>query len=378
MGRLRDRGYVSEMFFASDNSSPAHPKVIEAVARANEGYAPSYGADSLMEDVRERIRDAFEAPEAAVCLVPTGSAANSLSLAAFCPPWAAIYCSGNSHVQVDECGGPEFYTGGAKLVPVGGEHAKMDPEHLRTALENAAPVGVHNVQRGMVSITNVTEFGAVYSVSEIAELCALAKEWSLPVHMDGARFANAIVSTNASPADMTWRSGVDILSFGGTKNGLIGVEAVVIFDPGKAWEFELRRKRGGHLLSKHRFLSAQMQAYLEDDLWLDMARSANDAAARLADSVGKLSGTEAMPGPAGAAAPDWTAALLHPVEANMIFAEWPRSAHRAAFEGGAKYYIMSPNASLEGPDDERLAARLVCSWCTTDAEINSLLGLLGR
>ena len=368
------------MYFASDNSSPAHPNIIDAVARANEGYAPSYGADPLMDEVRERIRGIFEAPEAAVYLVPTGSAANALSLAAFCPPWAAIYCNGDSHVQVDECGGPEFYTGGSKLVPVGGDHAKMDPELLRAALDAAAPVGVHNVQRGMVSITNVTEFGALYSVREVAEICAIAKEWGLPVHMDGARFANAIVSADAAPADMTWRSGVDILSFGGTKNGLIGAEAVVIFDPGKAWEFELRRKRGGHLLSKHRFLSAQMRAYLEDDLWLGMARDANAAAARLAGHLAKLRWTDAPADPAapGMAAPDCMETIMHPVDANMIFAKWPRSAHRAAHEGGAKYYIMSPNASFDGPDGEWLAARLVCSWCTTDAEIDDLIGLLGR
>jgi len=348
------------MFFGSDNTSPVHPNVMAALQMANMGYAPSYGADPIMDQVRERIRDLFEAPEAAVYLVATGSTANALSLATFCAPWGAVYCHRKSHIEEDECGAPEFYTGGAKLVLIDGSDAKMTPEDLRATIAATVQGDVHRVQRGMVSISNVTEMGAVYSVAEITELCAIAKAYDLPCHMDGARFANAIAATGASPAEMTWKAGIDVLSFGGTKNGLMGVEAVVIFDPARAWEFELRRKRGGHLFSKHRYLSAQMLAYLTDDLWLSMAQDANRAAARL--SGGILS----VPG----------AALLHPTDANMVFAQWPRAAHRSAQGAGAVYFFWPTEASLDGPDDEILSARLVCSWSTADQDIDQFLDLL--
>ncbi|WP_172300086.1 low specificity L-threonine aldolase [Pseudoruegeria sp. HB172150] len=348
------------MYFSSDNSSPAHPKVLEAISKANEGYMPSYGTDPIMDEVRARIRETFEAPEAAVYLVATGSTANALSLACFCPPWATVFCHRNAHIEEDECGAPEFYTGGAKMTLVEGPHAKMTPANLRRTIEFTGRGGVHNVQRGMVSITNVTEAGTVYTTAEVAELAGIAKEYKLPVHLDGARFANALATSNASPAEMTWRAGVDVLSFGGTKNGLIGVEAVVIFDPAKAWEFELRRKRGGHLFSKHRYLSAQMLSYLEDNLWLDLARASNRAAQRLSDGILKIGGSS----------------LIHPADANMVFPALPRALHRKAMEGGAKYYIWPGNQSLDGPADEAVSARLVCSWCTTDEDVDGFLGLI--
>lgn len=348
------------MYFTSDNASPAHPSVMEALARANTGYTGSYGADPIMDEVRAMIRDAFEAPEAAVYLVSTGSTANALSLATFCPPWGAIYCHRNAHVEEDECGAPEFYTGGAKLVLIDGADAKMDPAKLRASIAHTARAGVHNVQRGMLSITNVTENGAVYSASEVAELAGIAKEYDLPVHLDGARFANALVSSGATPAEMTWRAGVDVVSFGGTKNGLMGVEAVVIFDAAKAWEFELRRKRGGHLFSKHRYLSAQMQAYLTDDLWLKMARDANARGGQLAQGLAAVSG----------------AALLHPNDANMVFASFPRGMHRKTQGAGAKYYFWPFDQSLDGPEDELLSARLVCSWSTSEEDVAQFLAAL--
>jgi threonine aldolase len=345
------------MFFGSDNTSAVHPKVMESLQNANTGYAPSYGSDPIMDEVRAHIRDLFEAPEAAVYLVATGSTANALSLSTFCPPWGAIYCHPKSHIEEDECGAPEFYTGGAKLVLIDGDHAKMDPRILRTKIEGTVQGDVHRVQRGMVSITNVTEMGAVYSPAEVAELCAIAKTYDLPCHLDGARFANALAASGATPAEMTWKAGIDVLSFGGTKNGLMGVEAVVIFDPQKAWEFELRRKRGGHLFSKHRYLSAQMLAYLTDDLWLHMARHANAMGARLAEGI------QSVPG----------GALLHPTDANMVFAGLPRARHRAAKDSGAVYYFWPEDRSLDGSDDEILTARLVCSWSTTDADVDQFL-----
>jgi len=349
------------MFFASDNTSGVPDPILAALARANDGFAPGYGSDAIMERVRARIRAIFEAPEAAVYLVATGTAANALSLATFCPPWGAVYCHRVAHIEQDECGAPEFYTGGSKLVVLDGTDGKIDLQAFETKLEQAARVGVHNVQKGMLSLTNLTECGSRYSVSEIKALCAVAKAHGLPVHLDGARFANALVAEGCTPAEMTWKAGVDVLSFGGTKNGLMGAEAVVIFDPAKAWEFELRRKRGGHLFSKHRFLSAQMEAYLEDDLWLSLARHANAMAERLE------TGLKALP----------ATVLLHPRGGNMLFPAFARAAHRRARASGAAYYFWPFDQSLDGDDAESLSARLVASWSTTDAHVEQFLALVG-
>jgi threonine aldolase len=340
------------MFFASDNTSGIPPEVLAALARVNDGYTPSYGNDPVMDRVRDQIRTLFEAPGAAVYLVATGTAANALALAIACPPWGAVFCHRTAHVTEDECGAPEFFTNGAKLVLVEGSHGRMTPETLSASLARTGASGVHGVQRGCLTITNVTEAGTVYTPAEVAALTALARAHNLPCHMDGARFANALVATGASPAEMTWQAGIDILSFGGTKNGLLGVEAVVIFDPAKAWEFELRRKRGGHLVSKHRYLSAQMEAYLTDDLWLRLATNANRMGARLA------AGLAAIPG----------AGLIHPVQANMLFAWFPAAGHARARAAGAAYYDWS------GPPDG--AVRLVCSWSTTGADVDGFLSLI--
>ncbi len=348
------------MHFASDNASGVPEEVLAALAGANEGYAPSYGADPIMDRVRERVREIFEAPEAAVYLVATGTAANALSLALFCPPWASVFCHRASHVEQDECGAPEFYTGGAKLVLLGGDHARIDPAELTRALGPRGPRFVHSVQKGILSLTNATEAGTTYTPAKVAELTAIARNHDMPSHMDGARFANALVALGCTPAELTWKAGIDVLSFGGTKNGLMGVEAVVIFDPAKAWEFELRRKRGAHLFSKHRYLSAQMEAYLTDDLWLRLAGQANRAAARLSQGIAALPGAH----------------LLHPTEANAVFAAWPRAGHRRAQDAGAAYYLWPMDQSLNGPADEAVSARLVCSWCTTDDDIDRFLATI--
>ena len=343
------------MWFTSDNASGAAPEVLASVVQANAGYAKSYGADALMDQVRDQIRTVFEAPEAAVYLVSTGTVANALSLSLFCPPWGAVFCHSNAHIADDECGAPEFYMHGAKLVLIGGDHGKMEPAALQAAIERSKGSGVHGVQPGAVSITNVTEAGTVYTVAEVAALAKVARDLGVPVHLDGARFANALVATGATAAEMTWKAGVDVVSFGGTKNGCMGVEAVVIFDPTKAWEFELRRKRGGHLASKHRFLSAQMMAYLEDGLWLRLAARANAMGARLAQG---LAGMQDV-------------ALVHPVQANILFPEWPVGVHKRLEAAGAAYY---PFPAPEG----RERARLVASWSTTVADVDGFLaGLRG-
>jgi threonine aldolase len=338
------------MRFASDNSSGAAPEVMASLLKANAGYERSYGADAAMGRVTGLVRDIFKAPEAVVHLVATGTAANALAVATHCPPWGAVFCHQHAHIAEDECNAPEFYSG-AKLVLVPGDRGKIGPTDLTRALASTGEGGVHGVQRGMLSLTTVTEAGTVYSAAEISALTALARAKGIPSHLDGARFANALVTTNASPAELTWRAGVDVLSFGGTKNGCLGVEAVVLFDPSKAWEFELRRKRGGHLFSKHRFLSAQMEAYLTDGLWLRLAAHANAMGQRLAR------GLKAK----GVTVPD--------TPANMLFPEWSPGTHDRLEAAGAVYY------RLPAPEG-RERARLVTSWSTTEADVDRFLAAL--
>ncbi|SMO64100.1 threonine aldolase family protein [Ruegeria faecimaris] len=344
------------MYFASDNSGPVHPAVMEALNAANQGYQMAYGTDTLMNEVRDRIRGVFEAPGAAVYLVATGTAANSLALATLAQPWETVFCSPVAHIHEDECNAPEFYSG-AKLTLVPGAD-KMAPDALRGSILAEETRGVHGPQRGPVSITQVTERGSVYTLSELQALCAVAKEYGLPVHLDGARLSNALVALNCSPAEMTWKAGVDAVSFGGTKNGLMGVEAVVFFDESKAWEFELRRKRGAHLFSKHRYLSAQMAAYLQDDLWLTLARQANNNCARLTEGLRSKG-----------------ASFLHAPQANMIFAQFSRAQHKQLHAAGAVYHLWG--AELDGADDsEILACRLVCDWSIEPAQIDRFIALL--
>ncbi|WP_176250529.1 low specificity L-threonine aldolase [Sulfitobacter sp. HGT1] len=342
------------MFFASDNAGPVHPQIMTRLVQANEGHAMPYGKDAIMDEVRDAIRAAFEAPEAAVYLVATGTAANALALACYTQPWQTIFCSTTSHINEDECNAPEFYAGAAKLTVIETDD-KMTPDALRRAIEKHPDGNVHAAQRGPVSITQVTERGSVHTLDEIRALTAVAKDYDLPVHLDGARFANAMVALGCTPAEMTWKAGVDVVSFGGTKNGCMGVEAVVFFDPAKAWEFELRRKRGAHLFSKHRFLSAQMAGYMQDDLWMTMAQQANDNAAHLVDGLRAAGAT-----------------FLHQPDANMVFASWPRRIHQKLHDAGAKYYIW--NGSLDGDDPEEfIGARLVCDWSIGKPAIDQFL-----
>ncbi|WP_108484924.1 threonine aldolase family protein [Oceaniglobus ichthyenteri] len=340
------------MFFASDNAGPAHPAVMEALTAANQGFSAGYGNDAMMDQVRDQIRDLFEAPEAAVYLVGTGTAANALLLGIMAQPWDTVFCADAAHVDVDECGAPEFYTGGAKLSQVATVDGKMTPEALKAAIAQHPRGVVHGVQPGPLTITQLTESGTLHSLAELSDLTDVARDHGLPVHMDGARFANAIAALNCTPADMTWRLGVDTLSFGGTKNGLLGVEAAVIFDPAKAWEFELRRKRGAHLFSKHRYLSAQMHAYLTDDLWLTMARAANANAARLADGLRAAGLT-----------------LNYSVPGNMMFVDLPAQTHARLQKAGAVYFA-------DETADGTFRARLVCDWSIDPTLIDRFIALL--
>lgn len=336
------------MFFGSDNTGPAHPGVMDRVMAANAGYQPAYGNDALMDEVRERLRALFEAPQAEVFLVATGTAANALALACYCQPWQTVICSKIAHIQVDECNAPEFYSGGAKLTLVDTDN-KMTPEMLEKTISGLPLGDVHCAQPGPVSITQVTERGGVHSLAELRALTGVAKGHDLPVHLDGARFANAMAALGCTAAEMSWKSGVDVVSFGGTKNGCMGVEAVVFFDPAKAWEFQLRRKRAAQLFSKHRFLSAQMAGYLERDAFVKIATQANDNAAQLAQGLRENG-----------------AVFLHEPQANMIFAKIPRTVHERLHAAGARYDVWDEGDGMVG-------VRLVCDWSVTDAHMDQFL-----
>jgi threonine aldolase len=311
-----------------------------------------------MDEVRTQIREVFEAPEAAVYLIINGTAANSVLLGTMSQPWQTIFCSDCAHIHEDECNAPEFYTG-AKLTLVPTTDGKFSAADLRTKILAEENRGVHGPQRGPLSITQVTEKGTLYTLDEIKELTETAQEFGMKTHLDGARFANAIAALGCTPAEMTWKAGVDTLSFGGTKNGALGVEACVIFDPELAWEFELRRKRGGHLLSKHRYLSAQMHAYLTDGLWLEMAQAANARCVQLAEGVREHN----------------AAKMLYEPQANIIFFDMPRREHKRMLDGGAMYYVMSGDPEVGDPE-EMLMGRLVTDWSMTKDGVNQFLDLL--
>jgi len=347
------------MLFSSDNIAACAPEMFEAMARANHGAAKPYGNDDGTARVQALVSAVFERP-AKVYLVATGTAANALALACLCPPWATVYCHRNAHVEEDECGAPEFYTGGAKLTLLGGAHARIAPDALADALRFTARAGVHNVQKGALSLTQATEAGAAYTVEQVTRLAEMAHAAGVPVHMDGTRFANAVARLGCSPADLTWRAGVDVLCLGATKNGALAAEAVILFDESKAWEFELRRKRAGHLWSKMRYMSAQMEAYLSDGLWLRLAGHANAMADRLAE------GLRAIPG----------VMIDAPLGANMMFPRFPRRGHRALIDAGALYYLWPGDQSLEGPDEDMLQCRLVCSWATSAEQVDAFIATL--
>jgi len=309
-----------------------------------------YGADDWSARLEAKCAELFET-RVAVFPVATGTAANALALAALTPPHGAIYCHPHSHAYADECGAPEFYSGGAKMVTVDGAHGRLAADGLAAALAAARPHGVHNVRPAALTLSQASEAGTVYRADALAALAEVAHAHGMGVHMDGARFANALVGQGLSPADATWRCGVDVMSFGATKNGALAAEAVIFFRPELAAEFGERRKRGGHLFSKQRFLSAQLEAYLTDDLWLANARAANAAAARLAAGLAALDGVR----------------LAHPVEANEVFAALPPAAVDALEADGFGFYRMGG-----GPHDEG-TIRLVASFNTSDADVDAFV-----
>lgn len=336
--------------FASDNAAPICPEIIEALRIENTGPALGYGNDDTTRDMEAQFQKLFGC-ELRAFPVATGTAANVLGLSVLTPSYGSIYCHKLAHIEADECGAPEFYTGGAKLVLLEGINGKFSADHLDSELRKSGAGVVHHVQPSAVSITQATECGTSYTPEEVSAISAVAKEHGLGVHMDGARFANSIAALRCSPADVTWKAGVDVLSFGATKNGAMSVEAVIFFNKQKAAEFEFRRKRGGHLFSKTRYLSAQLNAYLEDDFWLEKAAHSNAMATRLADGLSA----------------NGKCKLLYPVEANMLFVNLPLDNIEKLEKAGFLFYVM-------GPRSEGLV-RLVTSWNTTADEVDLFLKL---
>jgi len=349
------------MTFISDNLAGASPRVMEAMVAANTGAAPAYGGDAWSKRVEARFSALFER-EVAVFLVTTGTAANSLALASLVDPWGAVLCHHEAHIAADECGAPEFFTGGAKIVGLPGEGCKLAPETVAAQLERMRAGSLHQVQPQLLSITQASECGLVYRPDEIAALKSAIAPRGLRLHMDGARFANAVAALDCTPAELSWKAGVDALSFGGTKNGAFAAEAVILFDPAMAGEMPWRRKRSGHTLSKGRLIGAQFEALLTQDHWLDLARHANAMARRLAAAV-----------EAGG-----RCRLAFSCEANEVFLILPAAA-QAALRAADFGYIAWSDAAL--PCGESLLpgevlGRFVCSFATKPDEVDRLAAVL--
>jgi len=332
------------MRFFSDNAATVHPAVLDALAAANT-VDTAYDGDALSRSLDAAFSDLFETEVAAIW-VTTGTAANALALAALCPPYGGVVCHHDAHVQNDECGAPEFYTHGAKLLLAGGTGAKLTPETIAKTIEAIAD-DVHRVQPHAISITNATEYGLVYRVDEVAAIGALARDRGLGFHMDGARFANAVATTGASPADLTWRAGIDVLSFGFVKNGGMFAEALVFFRGDLVEATRIRRKRAGHLLSKGRFAAAQIRALLADDLWIANARAANRGAALLGAAAG--------------------ARLIHPVEANEVFLRMTPAEAATLRAAGFEFYDWAAGE-----------VRLVTSWDQPEDAVAALAAAIAR
>jgi threonine aldolase len=336
------------MNFASDNTTGIHPRIVAAIAAAAGGRAMPYGADEITRRVERRFADIFER-ECAVFLVGTGAAANSLALAAMVPPWGAIYCHPGGHINADECGAPEFYTAGAKLIAIPGAHGKVAAADIDRAYRLSGAGSIHVTQPSAVSLTQLTEAGTIYRPDELGAISEVCRRHGLGFHIDGARFANAVVGSGCSPADLTWRAGLDVLSFGATKNGAMAAEAIVFFDPTKAATMGWRRKRGAQLWSKHRFLAAQMDAYLADGLWLDCARHANAMAHRLADGLARVPGAE----------------FRHPVDGNEIFVRLPPEVLTGLERDGARFYRW--------PGEDAWLVRLVAGYDTEIGDVDAFV-----
>ena len=336
--------------FTSDNISSACPEVMEALAKANEANSPSYGEDPWTHDLAARLGEIFETP-VTVFPVTTGTAANALALSTLTPAFGKIFCHELAHINTDECGAPELFTGGAKLIDMPGANGRITAQALEETIYGAG--NVHHAQPASVSITQACESGAVYSIEEIEAIAAVAHSHNLSMHMDGARFANALVTLGVTPAQMTWQAGIDVLSFGGTKNGCLAAEAVVFFKPELVGDFAFLQKRAGQLLSKSRFISSQFAGYLADDVWMRNARQANLMAQRLSKGLADLPGLE----------------LAYPTQSNEVFVVMPA----ALIDRLSATGLVINDEELDGK-----AVRFVAAWNTTESEVDALLAVLSE
>ncbi|MBL6862621.1 MAG: low specificity L-threonine aldolase [Candidatus Pelagibacter bacterium] len=331
--------------FASDNVAGACPEVLDALMKANEGDSAPYGNDDYSKVLQEKFSEIFE-KEVIVYPTASGTAANALALSTMTPVFGNIYCHKLAHINTDECGAPEFYTGGAKLIPLTGINGKITPEELE---KNISGTGiVHHTQPSSVSITQVCETGEVYELDEIKKIADVAHKHKLNMHMDGARFANALVALNCTPAEMTWKSGIDVLSFGATKNGCIAAEAIIFFKPELVGNISFLMKRAGHLLSKMRFVSAQLDAYISNDVWLKNAKQANKMGKKLSDGLVKHNSIK----------------LAYPTQANEVFAKFPREMIE---------HLNSLGYKMNEDELDGQAVRLVAAWNTLNSDVESFL-----
>lgn len=341
--------------FRSDNESPVAEPIMQALLACNRGSAHAYGDDHWTDQLNQRLQEVFET-SLRVLPLSTGTAGNSIALAELCPPWGGVLCHDHAHIHSDECGAPEFYNPGCKLVPVAGEEGKLNVETLAETLSRYGSHGVHEILPSAISLTQSTESGTVYSVAEIEAISALAKSHGLGMHMDGARFGNAVAGLGCHPADITWRAGIDMLTFGASKNGAMAAEAVILFGDDEStqqrWHgLERRRKRAGHLLSKMRYTSTQLLAYVENNLWLELASNANGQAQRFAQAV--------IDHP--------QASLAYPVQANEVFLRLPEAQLLAMQSLGQEFHLWPGAKDL---------ARLVFSHNTSDDDTAALIAAL--
>jgi threonine aldolase len=346
-----DRHSVVMIELRSDNTAGVAPQILAAVQAANTGSALAYGGDDLTAHLQDVVRTVFEHPAARVFPVTSGTAANALALSAATPPWGAVLCHRSAHIITAEGGATSLFGGGAVMQGVDGAHALIEPEHLRAALASVRWGDPHESQPSVLSLTLPSDLGTAYRPDQVAELTAIAREFGLRTHVDGARIANAVAALGCAPADVTWRAGVDVLSLGATKNGALSAEAIVVFDDRIADELVYRTKRAGHVTSKMRFQSAQVAAYLTDGLWLRLAAHANS---RMAELVAELQSLSA-----------YGVRLQEPVDVNLAFVELPERAIDAAMDAGLLCYRMSPTS-----------VRLVTSWQTTPEDVVDVGALL--
>lgn len=341
------------MDFASDTTAPAHPSVLDAIVAANSGSAASYGADAVTQRLRALLSATFETDDFDFWACASGTASNALALSVMCSSIGAIACHEEAHIERDERGAPEFFTGGAKLRLLTGQGAQIDETALRAALAGNDPSFVHETPLATLSLTNLTECGTAYSVETLKHYASLAHEEGLNVHLDGARLSNALVRTGATPAEMSWKTGVDVLTLGLTKTGAIGCEIILLFGRmrDRFEALKARAKRSGHMPPKMRFLAAQAEAMLEDGLWLDLARNANNTATELANLLCAKQGVS----------------LAYPVDGNEVFAVLPANVEAVIKSAGVKCYPW-PGGSY----------RFVCSWATPQSDLEAMRALLAK